>query len=73
MTARNIKTGDIYEGGKTYIASVIGVDRVTLWRWENKTDIESEVYNGFEVRFTSVIREKQKKGQNSPISNRYNL
>jgi len=73
MIARNIKTGEIYEGGSTYIGSIIGLDRVTLWRWENKKFIKSEIYNDFEIRFEDVIREKQKKGQNSPISNRYNL
>lgn len=73
MTARHIKTGDIYEGGYTYIGSIIGLDRVTLWRWETKRGVTTEIYNGFEISFKDVIREKQKKGKNSPISNRYNL
>lgn len=71
MTARNIKTGKTYEGGKTYIGSIIGLDRVTLWRWETKNIIEEE-FNDYIVRFDDVIREKQKKGHNSPISNVYN-
>jgi len=58
MTARNIKTGDIYEGGKTYIGSIIGVDRRTLLRWENKTEVE--IYNNFEVRFKDIIRKNSK-------------
>lgn len=73
MTARNIKTGTIYEGGKTYIGSIIGLDRSTLWRWETKKRVIEEEYNGYIVRFEDVVREKQKKGRNSPISNAYRL
>lgn len=62
ITARNIKTGDIYEGCRTYIASIIGVDRSTLWRWEAKKNLKEEYYNNFHIRFDGVIREKQKKG-----------
>jgi len=64
MTARNIKTGITYEGGRTYIGSIIGLDRVTLWRWETKKNIIEEEYNGYIVRFDNVVREKQRKGQN---------
>lgn len=72
MTARNIKTGRTYEGGKTFIGSIIGLNRVTLWRWEIEKKIIEEEFNGYIVRFDNVIREKQKKGHNSPISNHYN-
>ena len=61
MTARNIKTGIIYEGGKKYISSIIGVDPKTLWIWEKK--FISEIYNNYEVRFNDIVREpKQLKG-----------
>lgn len=55
MTARNIKTGEIYEGGKVFIASIIGVHRNTLTNWQNK-GVTIELYNNYEVRFTNVIR-----------------
>lgn len=62
MTARHIKTGDTYEGGYTYIGSIIGLNRTTLWRWEHKKGLKEEEYNGYIVRFEDIIREKQKKG-----------
>lgn len=62
MTARHIHTGQIYEGGRTFISKIIGVDPSTLWRWEIEKNLKSETYHNYEVRFEPVIREKQKKG-----------
>lgn len=63
MKARRIHTEEVYEGGKTYIASIIGVHRNTLTRWEKKNNGEPEEYNNYIVSFDPVIREKQKKGR----------
>ena len=30
MTARNIKTGVTYEGGKTFIGSIIKIEQITV-------------------------------------------
>ena len=62
MTARNIHTGRIYEGGYTYIGRIVGLNRSTLWRWEHKKNIVSEIYNNYEIRFEPIVREKQNKG-----------
>lgn len=62
MTARNIITGDIYEGSKAYISRIIGVDPSTIWRWQYKKKSKFEIYNNYEIRFNNIIREKQKKG-----------
>lgn len=66
MIAKHIKTGDVYEGCRTYIASIVGVDRRTLLRWEQKKlqkkEPPIEVFNNYEVIFKDVTREKQRKG-----------
>lgn len=62
MIARHKKTKKTYEGSRTYIASIIGVNRTTVWRWQNEKMREIEIFNDYEVTFDDVIREKQNKG-----------
>ena len=62
MTARNLNTGKIYEGSKSFIARIVGKHRHTLSRWE-QSDKESYIVNEFEVRFLNVIREKNNRGR----------
>lgn len=59
MTARNIKTGEIYEGGVTFISSVVGRHRNTVSKWRDKWVkglINNKIYKDFEIKFTDVIR-----------------
>lgn len=55
MIAINLKNKLIYEGGKIFISSVVGVHRNTLSNWEKKGN-RIELYNNFEVIFDNVIR-----------------
>lgn len=76
MIARNTKTKKTYEGSRTYIASIIGVNRTTIWRWEKQKMRDIEIYNDYEITFDKVKREKQNKGfnlnpQNINKSNNY--
>lgn len=63
MTARNIHSEQIYEGSRVFIASVVGVHRNTLTRWEKKNNGKPEKYNNYVVSFGDVIRKKQNKGR----------
>jgi len=59
MTARNLKTGEIYEGGCTFIGSVVGRHRNTVSKWRDnwiRNKIEHKIYKDFEIKFTNVIR-----------------
>lgn len=64
MTARDIESGRIYEGGKTFIGSIIGRHRNTLSKWENK-GIEYKICNGYEIRFLNVIRNSTNRGKHN--------
>lgn len=49
---------------KTEVGRIIGVTRVTVWRWKRKRAADKtfkEVYNFFEIYFNTVIH-KQSKG-----------
>jgi hypothetical protein len=64
MTARHIHTGKIYEGSKSFIASIVGKHRNTLSRWE-QSNKESYTVNNYEVRFLNIIRESNNRGSNN--------
>ena len=58
MILKNIKTGEIYENAnKTQIAQIVGVDRVTVYRWSVKHEFDNkpEKYRDWEIYFNTIV------------------